>query len=360
MYSLLDLYSDYLLGSFGRVSSVNLSSVLEGSLSHDKITRFLSFDRNCSKDLWKCVKPLVRSYETDEGCLIFDDTIIEKAYSSETDLINWHWDHSKGRSVKGINLLTCFYHTFPENLDAPLRVPVEYKTILKTVRYTDSKTGKEKRKSPITKNELLRDMFRQSLRKGIKFKYVLADSWFASTENMRLIHKKKKFFIFDMKQNRQAVLSETDRNQGAWKAINTLNIPDNTPVKVWLKGLEIPVLLIKQVFTNKDDSTGMRFLVSNDLTLSNTQFESIYKKRWSVEEYHKSLKQNTAIDKSSNRTVKTQSNHIFCSIVAYVKLEKMKLKTKLNHFAMKTKIQIKAIQQAMKQLIELRQFNHNA
>lgn len=360
MDSLLDLYSDYLLGSFGRVSSVNLSSVLDGSLSHDKITRFLNFDRNCSCDLWKFVKPLVRSYETNKGCLIFDGTIIKKSYSSETDLISWHWDHSKGLSFKGVNLLTCFYHTFPENLDAPLRIPIEYKTILKTVRYTDSKTGKEKRKSLVTKNELLCDMFCQSLRKGIKFNYVLADSWFASTGNMRLIHKKKKFFIFDMKQNRQAVLSKIDRNQGNWNAINTLDIADNTPVKVWLKGLEIPILLIKQVFTNKDGSTGTRFLVSNDLTLSNTQFENTYKRRWSVEEYHKSLKQNTAIDKSQNRIVTTQSNHIFCSIVAYVKLEKMKLKTKLNHFAMKTKIQIKAIQQAMKQLRELKQFNYNA
>lgn len=360
MDSLLDLYSDYLLGSFGRVSSVNLSAVLEGSISHDKITRFLSFDRDCSKDLWKCVKPLVRSYETAEGCLIFDDTIIDKPYSSESDLINWHWDHSQGRSVKGINLLTCFYHTFPQNLEAPLRIPISYKTILKTVHYTDSKTGKKKRKSPITKNELLCDMFRQSLRKCIKFKYVLADSWFSSTENMLLIHKKKKFFIFDMKQNRQAVLSQTDRNQGNWKAINTLDIADNTPVKVWLKGLEIPVLLIKQVFRNKDGSTGTRFLVSNDLTLSNTQFENTYKRRWSVEEYHKSLKQNTAIAKSPTRTVKTQSNHIFCSIIAYIKLEKLKLKTKLNHFAMKTKIQITATQEAMKKLQELTQFNYTA
>jgi len=37
--------------------------------------------------------------------LIFDDTIIEKAFTDENDLISWHWDHSKHRSMKGINLL---------------------------------------------------------------------------------------------------------------------------------------------------------------------------------------------------------------------------------------------------------------
>ena len=64
--------------------------------------------------------------------------------------------------VSSVNLLSCFYHTFPQDLEVPLRIPICYKTILRTVHYTDSKTGQEKRKSPITKNELLCDMFRQS------------------------------------------------------------------------------------------------------------------------------------------------------------------------------------------------------
>ena len=52
-------------------------------------------------------------------------------------------------------------------------------------------------------------------------------------------------------------------------------------------------------------------------------------------EYHKSLKQNVGVAKSPTRTVNTQTNHLFCSILAYVKLEKFKLKTKLNHFELK-------------------------
>jgi hypothetical protein len=71
----------------------------------------LSRTEKTSKDLWLNVKPLVRKHESDDGCLIFDDRIIEKNYTDENDLICWHYDHSKGRSVKGINLLTAFYHT---------------------------------------------------------------------------------------------------------------------------------------------------------------------------------------------------------------------------------------------------------
>ena len=38
----MDLYTDYLLSSFGQVTATGLSSILEGSISYDKITRMLS------------------------------------------------------------------------------------------------------------------------------------------------------------------------------------------------------------------------------------------------------------------------------------------------------------------------------
>ncbi|MCL4506171.1 MAG: IS701 family transposase, partial [Chloroflexi bacterium] len=39
---LLDLYSDYLLCSFGQATATGLEQVVEGSISHDQITRSLS------------------------------------------------------------------------------------------------------------------------------------------------------------------------------------------------------------------------------------------------------------------------------------------------------------------------------
>jgi hypothetical protein len=57
-----------------------------------------------------------------------------------------------------------------------------------------------------------------------------------------------------------------------------------------------------------------------------------------VEEYHKSLKQNTSLAKSPARTVTSQSNHLFASLAVYIKLEKLKFAHKLNHFALKAKI----------------------
>ena len=51
--------------------------MLEGEVSHDQVTRFLSAQEYTSKDLWQQVKPTVRSIERDDGVLIFDDTICD-------------------------------------------------------------------------------------------------------------------------------------------------------------------------------------------------------------------------------------------------------------------------------------------
>ncbi len=110
---LVALYSDYLLSSlvqaggrlFGAttVTATGLSDLLEGSISHDQITRFLSQEDFDSKTRWQLVKPMVRDIEDDDG-LIFDNTIQEKPYTDENELISWHFvDHSKNRAVKGIS-----------------------------------------------------------------------------------------------------------------------------------------------------------------------------------------------------------------------------------------------------------------
>jgi len=353
----MDLYSDYLLSSFGQVTATGLSSLLEGSISHDKITRMLSGKEYDSKDLWQAVKSLVRSHETEDSCLIFDDTIISKPYTDENDMICWHWNHSKNCNDKGINLLTALYHTQSPTSSEPLRLPVAFECVKKTVRFIDSKTGKEKRKSAVTKNEMLRSMVEQAIvSQHLKFSYVLTDSWFASSDNMLFIDKLKKYFVMDIKSNRLCMFSTEDRNKGRWTSMDKLPLQPEQPVKVWIKDLEIEVLVCKFVFTNKDGSTGEMYLVSNNLTLSAEKFQTLYKKRWSVEEYHKSLKQNASLAKSPTRTVTTQTSHLFASLLAYVKLERLKFIHKLNHFALKAKVYLVALKMAWKQLDDFKNY----
>ena len=112
--SLLDLYSDYLISSFGQTSATGLSRLTDGVVSHDQVTRFLSEPRKTGADLWAKVKPLVRQIQSSEGVLIFDDTIEEKPYTDENEIVCWHWDHSQNRHVKGINFVTALYQNAGE------------------------------------------------------------------------------------------------------------------------------------------------------------------------------------------------------------------------------------------------------
>ena len=156
-----------------------------------------------------------------------------------------------------------------------------------------------------------------------------------------------------LKSNRQVALSLDDKQRGQYTKVDTLPMEAGMTREIWLEGVDFPLVLAKQVFTNADGSTGILYLVSRDTNLSYNRITTIYQKRWNVECYHQSLKQNASLGKSPTKTRTTPTHHLFASLYAYFKLEQLKITTKLNHFALKSQLYIKAIQQAFKQLREL-------
>ena len=71
----LELYTYYLLSTFGAATATGLSAMVDGDVSHDRITRFLSRQKYTSRDLWLQVKAMARKEEDDQTVLIFDNTI---------------------------------------------------------------------------------------------------------------------------------------------------------------------------------------------------------------------------------------------------------------------------------------------
>ena len=185
---------------------------------------------------------------------------------------------------------------------------------------------------------------------ALKFRFVLMDSWFSSEENFDFITGKGKHFIAALKDNRLVALSEEDRKKKRFVRVDELDFPEQTAVQGWLKGYAKAVLLVRQVFTSKDGSTGILHLVCSDLTCNYDAITTTYKKRWKVEVFHKSLKSNANLAKSPTRTVRTQSNHIFMSICATFKLECLSIKSKLNPFALCRKLLINASRSAYAEL----------
>ena len=174
-----------------------------------------------SRDLWYRVKPLVRSIQSADGVLIVDDTIAHKPHMDENDIVCWYYDHTEGRTVKGINLLSVLYHS------QDVTLPVGYAIVSKTETDIDPKTGKEKRVSDITKNEYFRRLVRCSA-KNMPFRYVLSDVWYACAENMKFIKQDlRRHFIMPLKSNRCIALSAQDKRRGNYVTVETLPLKDS-------------------------------------------------------------------------------------------------------------------------------------
>ena len=332
------------MSTFGAATATGLSAMVEGDVSHDQVTRFLSAQEYMSKDLWQQVKPTVRSIERDDGVLIFDDTIQEKAWTDESELMCWHFDHCSGRTVKGINLLNALYYCNGTS------ILVAFELVTKPIQYSDIATKRLKRKSEKTKNEMLREMIDACIGQALKFRFVLIDSWFSSEENFNFITDKGRHFIAALKDNRLIALSQEDRKKKRFTRVDELDFAEHTPVRGWLKGYAKAVLVVRQVFKNKEGSTGVLHLVCSDLTCDYDFVTTSYKKRWQVEVFHKSLKSNASLAKSPTRTVRTQSNHVFMAIYAAFKLECLSIANKLNSFALCRKLLINASRAAYAQL----------
>lgn len=353
---LLDLYSDYLLASFRMATATGLSELTDHYLSHDKISRFLGQEAFTQKDYWRCIKPLVRKVEHPEAVIKIDDTIEEKPHSTENEVITWHWDHSKkprGGHVKGINILNFLYQS-----PLGIEIPVTFEIVRKTKSYFDVKSGKVKKRSPRSKNEMLRDqLYVVHKYNRVPFRYVVWDTWFSSKENFDFVHYElKKYFIGALKANRKVALSMEQKQQGQFHRISGLDLQVGQAITVYLKGSDFPMQLTKQVFTNQDGSTGELYLVTNDLSIDVAATNTTYDKRWGVEVFHKSLKQNVGLEKSPTKHEISQCNHVFAAMIAWTKLELLSVKEQSNHFALKTKLYVKALRAAFDELQTLKTY----
>src|ERR1700731_1851172 len=263
---IFDLYVDFLICSTSYTTATALSAATGNAVSHDKITRFLSSRDFTQIDLWQVAKPLVKTLqETDndedtDGVLILDDSIEEKPYTDENEVISWHYDHCKGRSVKGVNFISAMFNTRKGSS------PVSYEPVRKNILVKDKKTGKEKRKAEVSKQEHFRNLIKVAIKNNVDFKTVLADKWFASVENMVFIkHDAKKDFILPIKDNRKVASSEENLTAGKFVNIKDLELGEG--VLVWLEGVDFPLLLSRHLFKDEDGSTIALYLVSSNIKL---------------------------------------------------------------------------------------------
>jgi hypothetical protein len=168
-------YCQYLLSSHINYTLTNLANHVE-TISHDLINRYLRREKLTPQLLWENVAPLIESYA--EGYLIFDDTVLDKRYGEDIELTRRQYSVHEHRVIRGIGLVSCIYVN-----------PVKKSSWVIDYRIYDPE-GDGKTKI----NHLLEMLQGVVFSKGLSWRTVLMDSWYASQKVMEVIDKLGKIY----------------------------------------------------------------------------------------------------------------------------------------------------------------------
>jgi hypothetical protein len=292
-------YIEYLLSSPINYTCSNLSEHLE-NVSHDVVTDFLQHSKFTPRDLWDLVKD--RIDDSEDAFLLVDDSVQNKKYSHVIETVKLQYSGNEHGLVKGIGLVN-LVHT---NGFAGDFWAIDY-------RVYNPETDKK------TKNEHFREMFiRANSDKRIKARKIAFDSWYASAENLKLIHRSGWTFYTTLKSNRQVSLSK----ETGYQDLEEIEWTSETKIsgqKVRIKEVPFEVKLFKLVDTNDN----IEWVITNNLAEDFTRLRAseAIQVRWQVEEFHREYKQLTGSEKCQCRKARSQRNHLACCYVAWVAIK---------------------------------------
>jgi hypothetical protein len=303
----LDLYVNFLMASQKQFSGVELSKVSPEPMAHDAVSRWLATEKLTPKLLWQQSQPLV---ERQTGYLVLDDSVLDKPYSQKMALVKKQYSGKHRGLVSGIDLVTLLW------TDGVKMIPVDYRI------YDPSRDGK-------TKNDHGREMLQLAAKRGFSPTYLLMDSWYTAIDNLKALDSLHWKWIGQLKTNRQVSVQK-----GEYVAVSALDWTDKPVRKVWLKEYGF-ILVSKMVATNGD----IAYIATNDLSLLDVEtIKTHFDYRWTIEAFHRGIKQCTGIERCYAVKERSQRNHILCSLLVFLRLEWQRIKTAVSWYEQKAMI----------------------
>lgn len=257
-------------------------------ISHDAFNRFLTRQSLPPETLWNEVEPFV---EKRTGWLVIDDTVIDKVYSQRIDLVYYQWSGKHRKVIRGIGLITLVWtdgiHTYP----------IDYRI------YNFAQDH-------LTKNDHFRDMLRTAAKRGFQPAFVLFDSWYSGIDNLKCLDRLGWQWFTRIKKNRM-VNPDNTGNQ----PVSTLTFPDDGSV------VHMKKYGFVKVFHTVNRSGKDCYWATNCPIMDMTDRKNMQAIGWSIENYHRALKELCCVEDCKVRKEIGQRNHINCSLRAFVRLE---------------------------------------
>jgi hypothetical protein len=309
--------------------------------SHDSITRFLSKTSIDQKVIFdKALELIVFS---PRGYLIFDDSVIDKNFSSKIEMVRKQWSGNAHKVIRGIGLIGCVYYNPDLDeywlLDYRL-YDIEFDDKKKTDHMLDMIDNFEiwNRRVLSGLGDLL-DLGNSSNSScnsnmtQIQYQGVLCDAAYSTVKLFNKLEYYGKYYVCNIKSNRKARNFGTSEEFVSVKDIfdfrlrlaqeSDLEIDQfdpNKPIEIQLNQLNSThktYIFKSQFSTERTD-----YLVTNcpDITTLE-QIQKINAYRWKIEQFHRELKGITGVDKCQCRKRNSQQNHIQCSLMVWVDLK---------------------------------------
>ncbi len=311
------IYKSFLQASSVRYSGLALSEVCPEDLSHDGVSRWLQSQHFRPRDLWPLVEGAIR---TEEACLLIaDDSILDKHRSKKIDLVHYQYSGNVHDVIPGIGLVNLLWH----GMESEESVPVDYRV------YDKPADGK-------TKNTHFCEMVKLAKQRGLTPDAVVMDSWYSSLKNLKTIRSFGWNFVCGFRKNRIV-----NRDQKLGK----LDIPDEG-LKVHLRGYGWI-----WVFRFEAKNGRIDYIGTNLESPTRDQMKSIVAARWSIEVYHRELKQTCGIERCQSRTGRAQRNHIYLAILAWLEKNKLRCHHALSLYQQKWDVIKEAISMEMRRLL---------
>lgn len=299
-FSKLD-YCQYLLSSPVNYTVTNLADHLDG-ISHDRINRYLRGEKLTPRLLWETVKPSVKVEPN--AYLVFDDTVLDKRFARSIELTRRQYSGNEHRVIRGIGLVSCLY----VNSQSGQFWVIDYRL------YDPDGDGQSKLDHVAAMLEAV------VFAKGLAFRTVLMDSWYASQKLMAQIDQMGKIYYCPLKRNRRV-----DDSGGTQPYQRVDELPWDSEALAQGKVIKIrgfPKDKKVKLFRVTVSSHRTEFVATNDLTQNSTKAaQEASGVRWKIEEFHRELKQLTGVEACQCRKARIQRNHIACALLVWTRLK---------------------------------------
>ena len=269
--------------------------------SHDAINRYLRGEKLTSRLIWENVKSQV--VLSANGFLVFDDSILDKDFSSKIELVRRQYSGNAHAIIKGIGMVNCLY----VNPDSEQYWIIDYRI------FEPDGDGK-------SKLDHVQDMLVAAVAdKQLPFATVLMDTWYATKDLMLFIDSLHKIYYCPLKDNR---LVDDSAGQAPYRRVDSLSWSDrdlahgkSIKIKGFPKDYKVKLFRVV-VSTHRTD-----WIVTNDPTQdSSAATQEVCGIRWKIEQFHREVKQLTGIERCQCRKARIQRNHIACAVLVWIRL----------------------------------------